>query len=532
MWPPTHLTVMTPTLPPTLPLRALRCAVALVLTWALLPISSTAQSFEETWIEFLQERKVSNIKGLGKPDKATDQQDYAKWLLMNANSRFCQSDPARAEELTTELLDMGTEVYDGIGGFTPRLEYLQEGFEAYDTVDELWRGFLGGAGADVERLQAVETVKRLCEKATMAKYTFMLAEGYYCRGEVEEARDIFENRTLRLAEKTTLRVEDVEGLAPRVATYKKLFAGLRALDAAWESYLDTGESPGFERELPVVSCYTTPNLKAYVLRGLASPCTQGADMLGRIAELTGGRDELTDPDLEAGLDDLRARVGTVDGRRADLEAAWAHFIANDKVSPDLAYGYDYCEPEPLVRAYLLDGYTFVCDYAEFALEQVDSLRRATRVKLSGETREKMRELAKRRDEYIANGASIDEVWGFFVANDDQLLQDYTSTDRYCDHVQEVKDWTMRGLTTSCENAPGYLELIDEFSANFEFEFFPELECRIQKLRIRIWECRHQLLRDLAEAEAAASAQDAAARLAELMVEYEMPERPAECEAQE
>ena len=124
------------------------------------------------------------------------------------------------------------------------------------------------------------------------------------------------------------------------------------------------------------------------------------------------------------------------------------------------------------------------------------------------------------------------MWGFFVANDDQLLQDYTSTDRYCDHVQEVKDWTMRGLTTSCENAPGYLELIDEFSANFEFEFFPELECRIQKLRIRIWECRHQLLRDLAEAEAAASAQDAAARLAELMVEYEMPERPAECEAQE
>ena len=501
-----------------------------LLACLLSPKPVAAQSFDETWKEFLEERKVSNINGLGKPDKATDKPDYAKYLLMNANSRFCQSDEARAQELTTELTDMGPRVYEGIPGFAERLSYLQEGYRAYATVDSMWAIFLRTDDVPVPDLEAVTTVRRLCEKGTMAKYTFMLAHGYYCLGELPKAKNIFENRTLRLAEKTSLKISDIEGLPERVRTMKALFTGLESLDVAWDRYLASGESPGFDTELPLVPCNPAPNVKAAVLRGLADACGDAAPMYARIQELTGGDPESLEEEIAASVRELEGVVNAKSGDIKKLDAAWTAFLADDKVDPDLPYGYEYCEKEPLIRAYLLDGYTFVCDYAQHALKQIDSLQSRKPVRLSPEVRAKIEQLAERHEEYLANGTSIEEVWSFFVVNDDQLLTDYESTTRYCDHVHEIKDWTMRGLTGDCDQALEYLTLIEDFNAKFDFKFYPELECRIQKLRIRIYDCRYDVVRELAELESTPETYES--RLAELMEEYALGERPGVCEEQE
>jgi len=77
--------------------------VALLL---LVSASGFAQSFEETWKEFLDDDKISNISTLTRPNKVTDKADYAKYLLMNTNSRFCQSEVDRAEDLLKELQAM------------------------------------------------------------------------------------------------------------------------------------------------------------------------------------------------------------------------------------------------------------------------------------------------------------------------------------------------------------------------------------------------------------------------------------------
>ena len=85
---------------------------------------------------------------------------------------------------------------------------------------------------------------------------------------------------------------------------------------------------------------------------------------------------------------------------------------------------------------------------------------------------------------------------------------------------------MKGLMADCEDGLLYLEKIEEFNKKFEFKFYEDLECRIQKLRIRIWECRYNVLEELARLEESETPyQD---RLDALMTAYEMPARPEPC----
>ena len=81
---------------------------------------------------------------------------------------------------------------------------------------------------DLEKLGAV----KVCEKGTLAKYDYMKAHALYCKGDIAAAKGNFENRVLKLAERTTLKIKDVQGLEPRVKNMKQLFIDLPALAAA------------------------------------------------------------------------------------------------------------------------------------------------------------------------------------------------------------------------------------------------------------------------------------------------------------
>ena len=205
-----------------------------------------------------------------------------------------------------------------------------------------------------------------------------------------------------------------------------------------------------------------------------------------------------------------------------LDKAWKAFIPDNKVRI-IDYGYEYCSKEALIRAYIMDGFGSVCTFAEEMLLKIDSLQRSERTPLEEITMIKIDELAAFYEQHESNGEIIDRIWNDFVAADDNLLEDYESTELYCDYVQLVKDWTMKGLSGTCDEGIQYLEQIEEVNQTFEWVFYEELECRVQKLRVKVWDCRHQLLEKLARLEASPDAYDE--RLKELMEEYGMKERP-------
>lgn len=483
-------------------------------------------NFDETWKEFLENDKISNMSELVKPDKVYNQPDYAKYLLMNANTCFCQSNQRDAESLMAETREIDTEVLESVPGFVGKMEELQTKIEAYHSMDAIWKRFLQTKEVTAEELEAVPAAKSVCEKRTLAKYSYMTAYTRFCQGDISGSKDIFENRTLKLIERTTLRTEDVEGLASEAAKMKSMFKGISKLDIAWKTYIKTGVSPGFDIELPLFPCYPIPNMKELVLNGVLDLCDSGPETLEKIAELEADSGVAPEGELEEKVEELQAAVEQNDSGLSTLNEAWASFIPDNKVRHLGKYGYQYCSVEPLIRAYIMDGFVFVCEMGEEMLHKIDSLYNSEEPDLEEITMTKINELSALTKQYRSNGLKIERLWSKFVAQGGSLAESFQSTDHYCDNIQLVKDWTIKGLTGDCEDGYRTLDKIETLHETIEFEFSEELECQIQNLRVKVWDCRYDLLLELAQVETSPGPYEE--RLEELMKEYGMGEQPEVC----
>ena len=496
---------------------------------SLLFISTTAFSqtanFDETWKEFVDNNKISRVSQLMKPDKAYNKPDYAKYLLMNTNSCFCQSKVEDAEKYMAEINQIDAQVHRSIPKFVEKMDDLEKKINAYHSMDDVWTRFLETKDVTLEELEAVKSAKSSCEKQTLAKYSYMTAYNHFCQGNIPRAKDIFENRTLRLAEKTTLRVQDVEGLAAEVSKMKTLFVNMADLDVVWQEFKETGVSPGYEKDLPLFVCNPIPNMKVLVLRGAVDVCNTAPEILEGIKELETKTGVAPAGGLKTQLKKLQEAVKVTDDNLANLNKAWEAFIPENKlIYRD--YGYEYCTPEPLVRAYVMDGFAFVCEMAEENLQNIEKLVKSENIKLDKTTQLKINELNQLNEDYKTNERQMDEIWNEFIEQGDTLSYKFISSDIYCDNVYQVKDWVVSGHLGTCEEKYAYLAKIEEFQETFEFNFLPELECRIQGLRIKLWDCRYVALKEMAGIEVSNGTFED--RLAALMEEYKMGERPEVC----
>lgn len=501
------------------------CLIIQLLFISTATFAQSTINFDETWKEFLENNKISNMSELVKPNKVYEQPKYAKYLLMNTNTSFCQSDMSDAESLMAEVQAIDADVHKSIPGFVEKMEDLKAKIKAYHSMDAIWKRFLETEEVTLEELEAVTAAKTSCEKKTLAKYSFMTAYAHFCEGNVPRAKDVFENRTLQLTEKTTLRVKDVEGLAAEVANLKSMFQNLAKLDVAWKKYVDSGVSPGFDMELPLFSCNPIPNMKALVLKGALDVCHTAPAMLEKIEQLQAKSGVAPNAELAKKVKELEAAVKEKDSNLAALNEAWEAFIPDNKVKHLDKYGYEYCSKEPLIRAYIMDGFAYTCDLAEEMLRKINALQSSDKTPLEEITKIKIHELAALIEKYQANEVKIEKLWNKFVAQGDKLSEDYQSSELYCDNIHQVKAWTMKGFSVPCEEGQQYLEQIEAFQETIEFKFTKDLECRVQKLRLKVWECRYQALQKLARVEAPNAYEK---RLEELMKEYEMGERPEVC----
>ncbi len=506
------------------------CFFLLIMGIFFTSVTATAQSgtanFDETWKEFLTNNKISNMSVLTRPDKRWQFEEYSKYLLMNINSSFCQSEVDEAEQLMEELKAMDPRVHQAIPKFIQKMDEVETKMKAYRSVDNIWIAFLQTKTVDLKELDGIDAARTNCEKATLAKSSFMTAYHHLCEGNVPRAKDIFENRTLRLTEKTTLQVNDVEGLAEEVAAVKALFQGMDRLEGPWKTYVQTGVSRGFDGEIPFFPCYPNPRIKVMILKGATDLCNLAPQMLEEIKELQEETGVTPVGELGKEIKKLEAAVGENDKNLATLNKAWEAFIPDNKVRHVGMYGYEYCTKEPLIRAYIMDGFAYTCEVGDDMLRKIDSMQRVDNTPLEKITMTKINELSALYDKFQDNGRRIQKVWSDFIANGDKLRMDYQSSEDYCDNIYLVEDWTIRGLTGTCEEGIEYLKKIEDFQNTFEFYFFEELECRVQRLRVRIWECRHEALSKLARVEAPDNYEG---RLSELMQEYGVGERPAECD---
>lgn len=485
-------------------------------------------NFDATWKEFLDNNKISNMSALDKPSKSDDPLNYIRYLLMNTNNSFCQSDVEEAEKLMASIKEIDPRAHQAVPGFVKKMEDLDAKIKAYHSMDVIWKAFIQTRTVDLAALEAIKSVKTSCEKSTLAKYSYMTVFAHFCNGDVAKAKNILETRTLRLTEKTSLRVEDVEGLAEEIAKMKSLFQNMSKLQASWKKYLETDISPGFTIELPLFPCNPIPNMKEWVLKGAVDICNSGATMLEKIRKAERESGVIADGTLAKKIKELEAAIEENEKSLAVLNKAWKKFIPNNELTKaDRNYGYEYCTREPLIRAYVMDGFANICGVTSERLQEIEALQESGSISLSEITITKINELTTLFIQYQADEVDINKLWEKFVAQGDMLHGDYRLADYYCDNVYDVKAWLIKGLSVGCKEASPYLEKIDEVKEKLEFEFTEDVKCRIQKLRFNIWDCKYQALKKLAIVQTSADAYEE--KLEGLIEEYGIGSRPEICE---
>ncbi len=471
-------------------IKSIRSLVSLI---AILFLSSTIHAqfvnFEETWKEFLTDTKTSNISKLAKPS-ADQAFDYAKWCLMYGYVDFCANDIGSAQKMMKEIKKVGETTYSKIPNFKERHDDLDSKIKAYHETDRLWRKFLKYRSVTLEDLEKNAIAKTVCEKGTLAKHFYMVSYAHYCLGDIAKSKDNFENRVLKLAERTSLKVEDVEGLAEEVATTKQFYIDLPKLGKAWKKYTSTDESPGFDIELPLYECNPIPNMKAYMLRAAVDICKYGAENLTKIQKLQSGTSIEIPTDLEEKITWLEGEVGRYNGDIAKLNKAWKEFVPTDTLLGKIDFMFEYCEKDAQVKALTMYGTINACTEGQLMLDSIGKLEEMYKPKLDATTQKKIKSLEAKLNNYAKDEEALDLLWAEFIVENDTLLHDFETANFYCNKIAQVKSWTIKGMMDECKSGQQYLDAINDLKKKHNLEFDEELACRVLRLQIEVWDCRY------------------------------------------
>lgn len=470
-------------------LKVTRFFSLLLIFFFSIPLHSQFVNFEDTWKEFLANNKISNISEMPKPKK-TQPIDYLRYCLMVANTHFCSGDIADAEVQMAEVKKMGAASYQSIAGYKEKHDDLATKIKAYHEVERLWKEFLKTRDISISRLEGIDKATQVCEKGTLAKYFYMEAHAHYCLADIAEAKSDFEGRVLKLAEKTSLKVSDIQGLEEEVKMMKTLFTNLPKLGKAWKEFTTSGESPGFTLEIPEVECYSIPSMKSYVLQGAADLCGKGEEMLNKVKALQKSNTHNLDKVLAEKIDWLAGEVEKNNGDVANLNKAWKEFMPIDTLTSGIEFGFDYCSKEAVIRAFIMDGTIHSCERGEEMIGKIAEVRKAFNPQLQKSTLSKIEKLKAKVEGQKDDFDNLNILWKEFVDNKDTLTEAFILADYYCDKIAQIKSWTIKGHMDACKKGQHYINNIDQLKQQESLEFDEELACRIRRLRIKVWDCRY------------------------------------------
>ena len=413
-----------------------------------LSVTSNAQliNFEKTWKAFLENNKTSNISKL--PQPAISSIDFSKYCLMYANSNFCLNKVENAQRFMRKIEEIGADKYKTIPGFAERYEDLGTKIESYHTLGKIWDGYLENHQISLEKLEEVSTARRVCEKGTLAKYTQMETYAYYCMGDVEKSKDIFENYVLQIVDKTNLKISDVNGLEDEVAVFRQLFKVLPVLNPAWAEFIKTDISQGFEMEVPVLDCNGVPAIKSYILIAAADICNQGMPMLKKIKALEAKNKGNIDDEVAAKIKWLEETAASYTGDDVVLNKAWNEFTPKNTLAKELDWTLTYCDKVGQIRSYTMNGILHICEKGGEMLKTIEAYQAKYEVKLDAATEEKIEYLEEQFKAFNGDLATLNTAWKEFTP-DNTLAKELDWTLIYCDKIAQIRAYTMNGILHHC-----------------------------------------------------------------------------------
>ena len=444
-------------------------------------VTSNAQliNFEETWKAFLDNNKTSNISKL--PQPPANSIDFPKYCLMYANSAFCFNKLGNAQKFMQKIEDVGAEKYKTIPGFVERYEDLGTKIKSYHALAKIWNGYLEDHQISLEKLETVSTARRVCEKGTLAKYTQMETYAYYCMGDVEKAKDIFENYVLQIVDKTNLKISDVNGLEEEVAVFRQLFKVLPVLNPAWAEFVKTDVSQGFEMEVPVLDCNSVPAIKAYILRAAADICNQGVPMLKKIKALEAKNKGNIDDEVAAKIKWLEETTASYTGDDVVLNNSWKEFTPKNTLAKELDWTLTYCDKVAQIRSYTMNGILHICEKGGEMLKTIEAYQAEHKVELDAETEKKIKYLEEQYNTFNGDLATLNAAWEEFTP-ENTLAKELDWDVIYCDKVAQIRSYTMDGILHICEKGGKMIKIIDAYQSKHNVKLDAKTKQKTQYLK--------------------------------------------------
>ena len=436
-------------------LRFLLCLVLSMGLWLPLMQAQELVNYEETWQEFLRNPKTSSISKLRKPDKG-QVANYLKFSLMYATKYFCADDLTNAKRSISDIESMGSGAMDKVPGFEARFDDLKVKIKAYYQTDKQWQTYKANGAVSKDKLDGNEMATKVCEKGTLSKHFMMTTYDYYCKADLKNARDQFENRVLKLA-KTSFNPAAVGGLKEDIDKFKKFFKGLTLLEKNWSTFIETDKSPGFDYDLPLIDCYPIPKMKAYMLKATTDVCQYGDEMLKKIKKLGDDTDHKIPADLADKIEWLEKEVTNNNQGLEQINKVWANFTSSEEVPDGAKYGYEFpCDREADVKAQLLDGFKNPCEAGAEALKNIATIKEEYSPSLTSETRQKEKRLKDLVEKEDARVAKLSAAWKDFLP-DNKLKNGVNFEFKYCDIVNTIKAYIMDGMANKCAKGKTRLE---------------------------------------------------------------------------
>ena len=255
---------------------------------------------------------------------------------------------------------------------------------------------------------------------------------------------------------------------------------INVLNEAWADFLpDDALSTNYD--LSFDYCDKLAEIKSFIIDGTIHVCEKGSQRLDDIENVLDENEVMIDAETQAKLDALEVKSSKLNAKHDVLNKAWEYLLANDDVSDDYEYDYEFpCNREMDVKAYLLDGYTNPCLSGKYGLTEVDKVMSKHNPKLSAETLSQIKKLKSRLSNEGGNVATLTKAWEDFVP-DNKLSGEINFIFSYCDKIAECRAYIMDGTINFCERGEKRLRDITQLREDYLLTLDQVMEDKLEIL---------------------------------------------------
>ena len=258
--------------------------------------------------------------------------------------------------------------------------------------------------------------------------------------------------------KPLLKLSDVNGLENEVKTFRELFKILPTLNKEWAAFMESGESEGFDTNMPVLKCNVVPNIKAHLLEAASDICDKGMDMLKKIKDLEAEDNGNIDEEVAAKIKWLEEAAGEYSGDDVALNRAWKAFTPNNTLKNQLDWTLTYCLKIDQIRSYAMNG-ILNCDQSAAMLKKIKAIQSKYDVKVDKTTASKIELLEENMATFDGDSEGLLAAWNEFTP-ENSLSADFNFELTYCNKLDQIRSHTMNGIINHCTLGAQMIEKID------------------------------------------------------------------------